>query len=366
MKENTTIGDCAPITMDQEGPKMLGEKFQSPLRAKFRSLAEKNGYPKKLAEAMVSMDQAVYRIETDTGNSLMNEKELSDLAPSDLKKIKTKTTLVQKGELLTMHAQEARDLGFACLVVKNRLDLLQFLGSNERNSNDVRATWSERLVMFLNGIAPILILLGLAGIYLEIKTPGFGMFGIAAIAIFAVLFSTKYLVGMADYIEIVLFAIGVGLIVAEIFFLPGFGFLAIIGLGVIFIAIFLSFQPFVIPQTPWDRQFFNHNIRVVGLTFLLSIPLLVLIFLTGIKLGPLARLSLQDNVHSGPMAREGTSFARLDGARGLVVSTCHPTGVAEIDGRRMNVVSAGEYIPPGTRIKVVEVLGNKITVAADS
>ena len=35
---------------------MLGEKIQSPLRAKFRTLAEKNGYPSLLSEAMVSAD----------------------------------------------------------------------------------------------------------------------------------------------------------------------------------------------------------------------------------------------------------------------------------------------------------------------
>ena len=51
MRKNTTIGDCAPITYSKEGPKMLGEKFQSPLRAKFRALAKRNNYPEKLAEA---------------------------------------------------------------------------------------------------------------------------------------------------------------------------------------------------------------------------------------------------------------------------------------------------------------------------
>jgi len=45
MKENTTIGDCAPITIGQEGPKLMGEKFQSPLRAKFRALAKKKRVP---------------------------------------------------------------------------------------------------------------------------------------------------------------------------------------------------------------------------------------------------------------------------------------------------------------------------------
>ncbi len=43
MRNNTTIGDCAPIAYSSEGPKVLGEKFQSPLRAKFRALAKRNG-----------------------------------------------------------------------------------------------------------------------------------------------------------------------------------------------------------------------------------------------------------------------------------------------------------------------------------
>lgn len=30
MKDNTTLGDCAPIAISNEGPQMLGEKFQSP------------------------------------------------------------------------------------------------------------------------------------------------------------------------------------------------------------------------------------------------------------------------------------------------------------------------------------------------
>ncbi|HMA66659.1 MAG TPA: ATP-dependent Clp protease proteolytic subunit, partial [Desulfosalsimonadaceae bacterium] len=53
MRPATTIGDTAPIIYSQEGPKMMGEKFQSPIRAKFRALARRNGYPEALAEAMV-------------------------------------------------------------------------------------------------------------------------------------------------------------------------------------------------------------------------------------------------------------------------------------------------------------------------
>ena len=64
MGNSTTIGDCAPITQSQDGIVMLGEKIQSPLRAKFRTLAERNGYPSLLAEAMVTSDMGVVRAES--------------------------------------------------------------------------------------------------------------------------------------------------------------------------------------------------------------------------------------------------------------------------------------------------------------
>ena len=55
MLEATTIGDCAPIVQGGDGtPQIVGEKIQSPLRAKFRNLAQRNGYPELLSSAFVT------------------------------------------------------------------------------------------------------------------------------------------------------------------------------------------------------------------------------------------------------------------------------------------------------------------------
>ena len=72
MKPATTIGDCAPIAYTGSGPEMMGEKFQSPIRAKFRALAKRNGYPEILAEAMVSTGKEVVRVEMDGKQVFMN------------------------------------------------------------------------------------------------------------------------------------------------------------------------------------------------------------------------------------------------------------------------------------------------------
>ena len=94
MKNNTTIGDCAPITYSNEGPKMMGEKFQSPLRAKFRTLARRNGYPAVLAEAMVTADMEVYRVKLDGKLVFMDAQEYQDLGKDRQDSITFKKTVV--------------------------------------------------------------------------------------------------------------------------------------------------------------------------------------------------------------------------------------------------------------------------------
>jgi len=59
--------------------------------------------------------------------------------------------------------------------------------------------------------------------WIEFKVPGFGLPGIVSIICFATVFLSKYLVGLAQAPEILLFVIGVALLLLEIFVIPGFG-----------------------------------------------------------------------------------------------------------------------------------------------
>lgn len=63
MLEATTIGDCAPIVQGGDGtPQIIGEKIQSPLRAKFRNLAQRNGYPELLSSAFVTPELEILEL----------------------------------------------------------------------------------------------------------------------------------------------------------------------------------------------------------------------------------------------------------------------------------------------------------------
>ncbi|MBL6995500.1 NfeD family protein, partial [Desulfobacula sp.] len=181
MKENTIIGDCAPIIQTQKGQEMAGEKIQTVLRAKFRALAKKNNYPVVLAESMVTIDMEVYQVVMDGKKSFMDKIAYDDLTEDEKKTITSKKTIVAKGELLTMHDAEAFDLGFSQKSVKDINEALLILGYEAPDIITIEESWSESLVRFFQPFLPILMLIGIGAIYTEIKAPGFGLPGIIGI-----------------------------------------------------------------------------------------------------------------------------------------------------------------------------------------
>jgi membrane-bound serine protease (ClpP class) len=56
--------------------------------------------------------------------------------------------------------------------------------------------------------------------------------------------------------------------------------------------------------------------------------------------------------------------ADLKGAVGHSVSTLRPSGSARFGEQLVSVVSGGEMIPPGTRVLVVDITGNRVVVSA--
>lgn len=66
-------------------------------------------------------------------------------------------------------------------------------------------------------------------------------------------------------------------------------------------------------------------------------------------------------------SEKGFSSARdeLDGlldAEGVALTTLRPSGMANIDGNKIDVISEGEMVSKNTRIKVIDVKGNRIVV----
>ena len=366
MRQNTSIGDCAPITYSNQGPKMLGEKFQSPLRAKFRALAKRNGYPETLAESMVTAEMVVYAVKMDGKTVYMDSQAFDDLSQAEKEQVSSKKTIVGKGELLTMTDTEAVEFGFSRMSVDNVNEMLQRMEIKTDELIRIEETWSESLVRIIGSISPLLLMVGLAALYMEIKAPGFGVPGIIGIICLALVFMNQYLVGLADYTELLLLILGLILLGFEVFVIPGFGFAGIAGILFIAAGAILAFQDFVIPDPslPWQADLLIKNIlHVIGAFF--AAIVVALVFLRYI----LPRFSV---VTDGPYlytTLKGSRAGSREAGRakigdvGIAMTLLRPSGKAKIRDDTFDVITEGEFIEKGTSVKVLEIKGNRIIVS---
>jgi len=365
MRNGTTIGDCAPIMQSQEGPKMLGEKVQSPLRAKFRTLAKKNNYPEKLTEAMVSMDITVFEIITATDTFFIDSTEYGDMTETEREKILKKKTVVSKGELLTIDDVEAKELRFSQQSTANLQEVIEAEGFDQAEIVRLKETWSEGFVKLIGTLAPVLIIIGFAGVYIETKTPGFGVFGIVGLLCLALVYFGQYAVGLAAYTELLLLIIGLLLLAAEVFIIPGFGLAGILGILFLAAGTLLSMQDFVIPRPefPWEQEILMRNIRMLVFTLCGSTILIMLFFkylfphISSVIQGPRLDTVLQSTLGQKEGAQE---FSR--GQTGITVKPLRPAGSVKFGNKIADVVSDGDFIGINENVKIVEFSGNRIVV----
>lgn len=368
MMSGATMGDVAPVSMGSDGVTMLGEKFQSPLRAKFRALAEKNNYPVKLSEAFVSSDREIIEVTwADGTKQTLTGIELKDLLPNQKKNIVKRKTLVAAGELLTMNDREAVELGFSSGTVSGVDEIA--LGKVQR----LELKSSEKLLFVLGKYAWLLVLVGLGAIYLEVKNPGFGFFGLLAIIAFSILFTAQHLVKLADYLEFTILLVGFVFLFLEVFIFPGFGVSGLLGILFILSSLVMMFQDFVIPQDAFDVILLKQNFKMILTMFSIATGLFVLSFFLFPSL--LSRSPLVFRGVSQAFSGEGEKSDELSddpanrtdkkdekNSTALAKSDLRPSGTVVFQGKLYDAISDGFYINRGQKVKVVQKKGSTLIV----
>jgi len=355
MGKGSTIGDCAPVIQGQSGPEIMNEKIQSPLRAKFRLFAEANGYPIYLASAMVSPDMLVYEIITS------DTTYYTDLVHDvpDIEGEADTVTMVDAGELLTLTATEAQQTGFASKLVDNFEDYAESIGVTE-SAEKFQRTWSESFVAILGSITPILIMIGMAGLYIESRTPGVGYPGVIGITALLFAYAGHHIAGLAGFEEYLLLGIGLILLAAEVFVIPGFGVAGIAGIICIAVSGILLMQDFTIPSPdiPFQTEILIINIKRMAFSLFGSVGISILFFwlvfprLKNLKNGPILSGVIHDD----------TLIVSLVGLDGVAVKDLRPAGSVEINGEIYDATSNGFLIEKGDPITVREQHGHRLVV----
>lgn len=195
----------------------------------------------------------------------------------------------------------------------------------------------------------------------EIKSPGWGVAGTTALIALTLFFGSSYVLQLASILEILLFVIGLGLLLAEIFIIPGFGIAGISGIVLIFASIFLSLlgsEPFIDMNAV--------SMAIIQLSGAMLFALLGMFFLVRYlpKSTAFNKLVLSQSERSEEGFVSYPSEKDLIGKTGIAFTTLRPGGTAEIDGRRIDVVADSEYIDKDVKIKVLRVEGIKVVVTA--
>ena len=382
MREHTTLGDCAPIQMGGKLEGVEREKMESFIRGKFAAAAEANHYPTALLEAMVTMQREVYKVPNKQSGK-DEYFETSDL-PKDANvyDVGGKELIVKDSELLTLTASQAYEYGIAREVVRSRQGVLDFLAERDGvvfsgSPVVLGLSWSEVMVRWLNhpSVMGILVMIALLGVYIEFHSPGVGLPGLVALICFVIIIGSKYLVGLANWVEVALFVVGVLLLLVEVFILPGFGIAG--GLGIICVlaglfGMLIKNPPDTVPwpSSTFDWESFTNGVLGLSLGFggfliaawLLARYLPRLEFLSGLHLIPTAAKN-GNEFEVSMTAPPASDLSEVSvGQAGEVVSKLRPTGKVRFGDAIVDCVAQAEFLDKGSSVKIIRIQGNRVVV----
>ena len=368
MLPSTTIGDCAPIVQSSDGqPQIVGEKIQSPLRAKFRNLAERNGHPRLLSEAFVSPDLGVIELSGKDTVIYINAIELNDMSEEELKKW-TRKTLVRVGELLTMTNEEAQRLKFSQGTPENIENFKKELGIAK--TIVIQISWAEKLTRFMGAISGLLMIVGFGLLYMEFKTPGFGVFGIIGVTLIALVFLGQYASSLHDKLPLVLLVLGIVLMLLEIFVLPGLFICGVLGIICFIAALAMSFDISNLPAfAPEVRTLANwqYGLMYIMLCAVLatSLPILVSRYLLPVlpeRFTPILKTDLSKAY--SPVEEFVDEVKKGD--IGVALTDLRPSGHAKFGDKMLDAQSRSDFIEAGTSVKIDFVEAGKVWVVKEA
>ena len=340
------IGAAAPVlATGGEIDKSMKMKIVSYLKARVRAISEGKGYRGQVISAMIDEDY---------------ELKIGD------------TIIKAKGELLSLTASEAsKTYGdpaqplLAAGIAKNMTELLTAkFGADGFTVKSLEVTWSEQLAVWLNAVSPILLGLGLLALFIEFKTPGFGIFGISGIILLGVVFLGNFVAGFSGHEPMLVFALGVLFVAIEIFFLPGTVFMALLGIMLMLGSLLWSMAD-IWPNEP--LEFSGDLLLVPAQNLLLGLAFAVALFVIVARFLPKGwiwnRLAVSGAVQGSGVAPEVVQeLQSLVGREGVAATSLFPSGQVEIDGRRLEARLDVGFAEAGSRVRVVRHTEFSLTV----
>ena len=354
MKKGAKIGSASVV--DQTG-KIMPEKYQSYMRSTMRATAESHGKD---------------TIITENGDTIIKWHRDPEIAEAMVDPRIFIEGVTDTGQIIAFTANEAVENGYCEGIINNVEELLEHAEISNYEIKKYEPTKLETLIGFLvsPAIQGILIMLIVGGIYFELQSPGIG-FALGAAVVAAILyFAPLYLEGLAENWEMVIFALGLILIILEIFVIPGFGIAGIGGLILALTGLVLSMVDNII------FEFEFHGAEAIAAILKSLLIVSVSMFLSFILSIYLSKKALTSHAFSWIVLKSTqkkedgfigveTNQKDLIGETGIAFTDLRPSGKVEIDDDTYDAKSEIGYIEKGQKVKVIDYKSGQLYVMKD-
>lgn len=354
MAPASAIGASTPVSGDGT-PLAQAEraKNNSAFMGMARTVVREKGHDVRIIEGMIDMDR---------GLSINGQ------------------VIIPKGEIVTLDsAQATMQIDGKPLLAKGIVKSIEEIKQLESLKGEVitaEPTGFEMIAIWVTRYAAILILIGLAGGYLEMQTPGFGLPGFVSVAAFALFFFGHYvagsLAGQETMVVAAIFVVGIVLIGVELLAAPGTILPGIAGFICVMVALVYAMSGWeVLPPSGASADNFNLAAYATGFrNFALGVTgaavIITLVCLWLPDLRPFRSLILQTSaggtLNDAPAMRD--AIRAQVGDSGTARSALRPYGTIDIGGRLIEAMVEGGYVQSGTPVRVREIRGEKIIVEA--
>lgn len=354
MAPASAIGASTPVSGDGT-PLAQAEraKNNSAFMGMARTVVREKGHDVRIIEGMIDMDR---------GLSINGQ------------------VIIPKGEIVTLDsAQATMQIDGKPLLAKGIVKSIEEIKQLESLKGEVitaEPTGFEMIAIWVTRYAAILILIGLAGGYLEMQTPGFGLPGFVSVAAFALFFFGHYvagsLAGQETMVVAAIFVVGIVLIGVELLAAPGTSLPGIAGFICVMVALVYAMSGWeVLPPSGASADSFNLAAYATGVrNFALGVTgaavIITLVCLWLPDLRPFRSLILQTSaggtLNDAPAMRD--AIRAQVGDSGTARSALRPYGTIDIGGRLIEAMVEGGYVQSGTPVRVREIRGEKIIVEA--
>ncbi len=355
---------------DFEYLKNAGAKLEA-TRDMLEALADQQGYPKALFRATLEPGLVLVRAQKAGDPSFYQLMTREEVDRSGGTWLATGATLrANEGELLKVNADLARQWDVAAHTGVETVDGLYNLYQAEPARVRVsRDDWLDKVAEFFRDdiVKVFLIMLGIAGLILELKMPGIGVPGIVAALCFVLFFWAHSFVGQFTLLAVLLFILGLVLIGLEIFVLPGFGVTGISGIALVVASLVLVTLERM-PETSEDWWNVGATVTTLGISLVAAIigACILAWYLPHIPIASRLVLKPPAESESGydqdALGGKPEQAQALLGAIGVAATTLRPAGKARFGDEFLDVIAEGDYVNPGSRVQVIEIEGNRIVV----